>query len=382
LAKGSLWSRRGKKSLPALKVASRRTAPLEDDKSLDAMKEYDIFEMIGQGSSARVFRAKRKKDNREVAMKWMEAPDEELVRNRRAEFDLLRTLQHPNLVQAVDFMQLPNAAVLVLSYHPGYTLNAAVKASQGGRLLEEDSRRLFRKLLAAVVYLHSSRILHRDIKPQNILVSDDLQSLHLTDFNVSRSLMDGGSLTMTGTMEYAAPEVLAGESPSEKHDVWGLGLCLHLMVSGRLPRYLADFETVEKFTQAVLATEVNCTGPEWQVSAECKHTIEQCLALEKSMRPAAMIIANFTWLERDQGAQQKSAMRRASLPNLHAKQEARPTRSMEMYTVNGSMSLIRKLLPVMASGRSRRPSQAGLARREHYASLSPKDEAWRAGCVS
>lgn len=349
-----------------------RVSPIEEASAGDLKKNYEVLEMIGQGSSARVFRARRKKDGREVAMKWMEAADEELVRNRRNEFELLRDLKHPNLVQAIEFVHLQTSVVLVLSYHPGSTLHGAVRHSLEGRFAESVAQSLFRQLVSAVVYLHAARILHRDIKPENILVSSDLETLHLTDFNASRSLREGGSLTMTGTLEYAAPEVLAGESPSEKHDVWGLGLCLHLMVIGQLPRRMHDYAKFSDFCNAVQALPVSCTGPDWKaLSEECKYTVQQCLAVDKTLRPAALIIANFKWLQETE----RTRSRRNSLPTMQAPPSSRPNHSIDLSSMRESMTMITKLLPVRSSHRTRRTSsQADFHRKT---STSPKGKAWQ-----
>jgi len=78
------------------------------------------------------------------------------------------------------------------------------------------------------------KIVHRDIKPENILVDSNYQ-IKLIDFNVSRKFNFGRLLTVTGTPEYNAPEIINGEEYSEKVDVWSAGLCLYQMVAGTLP---------------------------------------------------------------------------------------------------------------------------------------------------
>ena len=149
-------------------------------------------------------------------------------------------LSHPHLVQALDFLQSHFQAAVVLSYHPGQSLDLAVK---GQPFPERIARRLFHQLMSAISYLHNQGVLHRDVKAENILVSPDHQNMHLADFNTAKAVQDGGALTMTGTMEYSAPEVLAGNSPSHGQDVWGCGLCLHMMLSARLPQRLCHGST-------------------------------------------------------------------------------------------------------------------------------------------
>merc|ERR1719161_2562394 len=96
----------------------------------------------------------------------------------------------------------------------GSSLEDAVKRSPGVRLQEADARLLFSQLIGAIDYIHQRRIVHRDVKVQNILVSMNLRDLKLIDFNTARFLSEGVSLTMTGTKAFWAPEVLLGEPPS------------------------------------------------------------------------------------------------------------------------------------------------------------------------
>eukprot|EP00913_Durusdinium_trenchii_P028096 g26342.t1 len=137
---------------------------------------YEMVEVLGKGSVGKVLRATRLSDGLDVAVKAMDARDEQQVRERRREFEILNRLNHPNL----------------------------------------------------------------DIKAENIIIAMDHQDLHLADFNVAKDCHKGGALTMTGTLQYSAPEVLDGFSPSHGQDIWGAGLCLHVMVAGRLPHRMTD----------------------------------------------------------------------------------------------------------------------------------------------
>eukprot|EP00439_Symbiodinium_sp_Y106_P018444 s3171_g2.t1 len=220
-----------------------------------------------------------------------------MIQMRRSEYQILRDLGHPNIVRALDFFCSARTAVLVLSYHPGGgsgTLSQAIRASSCSRFSEEVAKPLCRMLFAAVDYLHQHRIVHRDVKADNIL---DLSDLHLADFNTARSLLDGGSLTMTGTVEYSAPEVLAGESPSELHDIWGAGLCMHMMLTGSLPRRPTKYPSLAAFHEAVTSKPVDCQGVEWSdVSQDAKDTVRRCLAVSREERPAAMTVLKMPWL--------------------------------------------------------------------------------------
>ena len=249
----------------------------------------------------------RKADEKEVALKVMSAATPDVVASRRAEFEILSRLSHPNIVQGLDFFCSDSTAVIALSYHSGSTLYRAVRDSASSCLMEADSKRLFRKLISAVSYLHEHRIVHRDVKADNILVSSDLMDLHLADFNTARPLLEGGALTMTGTTEYAAPEVLNGESPSEQHDVWGAGLCLHWMLMGALPHCVSGYPTLRQFAVAVRSAPVTCQGSRWEaISLECRDVLQRCLTISKHQRPAAMLVLHLPWVKAELPVQKRS----------------------------------------------------------------------------
>eukprot|EP00930_Biecheleria_cincta_P092841 TRINITY_DN8289_c1_g1_i1.p1 TRINITY_DN8289_c1_g1~~TRINITY_DN8289_c1_g1_i1.p1 ORF type:complete len:384 (-),score=50.21 TRINITY_DN8289_c1_g1_i1:56-1207(-) len=259
--------------------------------------QFDLHEQLGQGSTGVVLRATRKADKLEVAVKIMQALDEEMVSIRREEFELLQRIEHPHIVKAVDFYVNQNQAVLVLSYFPSRTLHDAVQHSPERRLPETTSRVLAQMLFQAIEWLHQHRIVHRDIKAADILVSHDLTNLCLVDFNAARRLREGGSLTMTGTMQYLAPEVLQGESPSESCDVWSAGLCLHMMLAGYLPWQCHAARNPESYAKKILSKSLCLEGTPWDsVSDECKRFLKLCLSLDKKLRPTPTTLLQHAWL--------------------------------------------------------------------------------------
>eukprot|EP00931_Biecheleriopsis_adriatica_P105314 TRINITY_DN79878_c0_g1_i1.p1 TRINITY_DN79878_c0_g1~~TRINITY_DN79878_c0_g1_i1.p1 ORF type:complete len:490 (+),score=104.52 TRINITY_DN79878_c0_g1_i1:74-1543(+) len=278
------------------------------------LQQYELHEILGQGSSGVVYRALRKSDNKQVAVKTMQAFDEEMLAIRRQEFELLQKLRHPHIIEAVDFFASPGHAALVLEFFPGQTLSQTVKQAPSQQLAEDVSRQLFLMLLQAIDCLHQHRIVHRDVKGENVLISSSsrLNDLRLIDFNAARCVLEGGALTMTGTLEYAAPEVLQGESPSEGADIWSAGLCLHLMLAGSLPWRMGQL-SMEAYHRKVTTHELQLDGTSWQeISDECKEMLQLCLTIQKTMRPAAMVLLEQDWLQAS-AASQKFQHRTQSL---------------------------------------------------------------------
>mmetsp|Transcript_19927 Transcript_19927/g.62240 ORF Transcript_19927/g.62240 Transcript_19927/m.62240 type:complete len:356 (-) Transcript_19927:87-1154(-) len=262
------------------------------------VREYEVNEILGYGTTGVVRRARRRSDGLEVCLKTVRTEDAQLADLVLEEYRLIVGLQHPHIVRAFGFHSLPGSSVLVLELFNGPTLQEAVRRRPGRRLSEEASRPLFAALLSAVAYLHKHGIVHRDVKAENVLVAEDLSDLRLIDFNTARRLADGGALTMTGTQQWAAPEVLRGESPGKGSDVWSLGLCVHLMLAGCLPQRCERFSSLEAYATAMVDTAGALRGRRWQgVSEACKATLRSCLQADSELRTtAAALEEDSAWL--------------------------------------------------------------------------------------
>jgi len=282
----SLWQRRGLRSRPqpvlSLAKEQRQVARFC---GTDIASEYAVVGAVGQGTTSSVQHAIRQSDGQHVALKTMRTVDPEMVAIGRQEFDLLSSLEHPNIVRPLDFVDAPGRAVLVMEYFEGVDLLQTLRSLPEGRLPEHLAMPLIAQLSAAVRFLHTHRVVHRDIKPQNVLISKDLKHLKLIDFNVAHSLQEGQALTPTGTRLYAAPEVVLGESPSELSDVWAVGLCAYLLLSGKLPQGRDRCESDMDSLVACASRTACLRGPRWtQVSEPCRAAVLRALAIEPGAR--------------------------------------------------------------------------------------------------
>lgn len=254
---------------------------------------YDILEVLGQGSCGVVRRAMCRDDGREVALKTVRTFDEEFKEIARKEYEMLCSIEHPHVIRAFDFWTTTDRAVIVLELYNGEPLDKAVRLSPGRCFTEARARVLFRQLMQAVAYLHYRSILHRDVKGQNVLVSTIAAEpdLRLVDFNIACRLADG-SLTPTGTPDYAAPEIIAGQSASEASDIWASGLCLWLMLAGRLPRRYDTFASAGEF-QALIGQHCFRSGG---LSEPCMASLRSCLDADRESRPSADTLLSECWL--------------------------------------------------------------------------------------
>ena len=176
---------------------------------------------------------------REVALKLLVPPPAaaQVARERmRREVQAVRGLSHANIVAVFDFLEDGPWSFIVMEYVRGPDLQ--VRVGERGRLDADAAVRLGRDVAAALSAAHRRGILHRDVKPQNILLDPDGRA-RLTDFGSAK--LDGqlgvtGSGTLAGTLAYTAPEVLAGRRGDARADVYALGLTLYYALTGEPAR--------------------------------------------------------------------------------------------------------------------------------------------------
>jgi serine/threonine protein kinase len=184
-----------------------------------------VFERhLGSGGMASVWLARDERLARAVAIKVMAdtlAGDERWLARFRREARAAAALSHPHIVKVFDFGVEEHRPYLVMAHVPGGSLRDRIR--DGGRLPEPEA--LARELLGALGHVHAAGIVHRDVKPGNILLDEHDRS-HLTDFGIARP-PDATAMTQTGvvlgTARYLAPEVAAGEPATERSDLYSAG---------------------------------------------------------------------------------------------------------------------------------------------------------------
>jgi serine/threonine protein kinase len=198
---------------------------------------YRLESVLGRGGMAIVWRATDVQLERTVAIKVISdvlAGDPRFVQRFDREARLAAGLSHPNLVKLFDYSVEEERPFLVMEYVAGGTLREA-------RGRELDALALGRELLDALAHIHAAGILHRDVKPANVLLDTD-GSPRLTDFGIARSEEQTG-LTLTGqvmgTLRYIAPEVAAGEPATVRSDLFSLGVLLGEIAGDEPPDPLA-----------------------------------------------------------------------------------------------------------------------------------------------
>ncbi|WP_082159414.1 serine/threonine-protein kinase [Micromonospora sp. HK10] len=204
---------------------------------------YRLLELVGRGGMGRVWRARDETLHREVAVKqvlppqWLAANErDELRRRTLREARTAARLSHPNVVHVYDVVQVDDDPWLVMEYVPSRSLQELVDAE--GPVDPRRAAGIGQAVLAALGAAHGAGVLHRDVKPANVLLARDGRVL-LSDFGLA--VFDGGDGRMTrpglvlGSPQYVAPERAAEGVSSVEADLWSLGATLHTAVEGRSP---------------------------------------------------------------------------------------------------------------------------------------------------
>lgn len=213
---------------------------------------YRPAEMLGRGGMGTVWRAYDTVLDRVVAMKELRVPDdlddEELARRSARAMREVRAaalVSHPNVVGVYDVVEDDGRPWIIMELVVGRTLADDLDE---GRLAVRDSARIARQLLEALRAVHAASVVHRDVKPGNVLLSNDRRAV-LTDFGIA-TLVGTTTITATGTtigtLEYMAPERAQGLRPGPASDLWSLGATLYEMLEGRSPfRRNGEFATLQ-----------------------------------------------------------------------------------------------------------------------------------------
>lgn len=202
--------------------------------------KYRIDSLLGSGGMANVYKAYDEQEGRVVAIKMLKEEnreDAEFLRRFEREAKAVITLSHPNIVQSYDVgIDEKGVSFIVLEYVSGQTLKEHIK--QEGQLSPKETVAIASKVLDALEHAHETGIIHRDVKPQNVIISD-AGEVKLTDFGIAR---DATSTTRTfagtnviGSAHYISPEQAKGEDVTAESDIYSCAIMIYEMLTGTVP---------------------------------------------------------------------------------------------------------------------------------------------------
>lgn len=200
---------------------------------------YELIEKIGDGGMAVVYKGKDRLLNRYVAIKILRpefTKDEQFIENFKRESQAAAGLSHPNIVGVYDVGKEGNIYYIVMELIEGKVLSQIIK--EQGRLDYKEAIHIIRQVASALSLAHKNQIVHRDVKPHNILITNTGVA-KLADFGIAKAVsaatIVGGSNKVMGSVHYFSPEQARGAYVDERSDVYSLGIVLYEMLTGKVP---------------------------------------------------------------------------------------------------------------------------------------------------
>ena len=265
-------------------------------------KKYKILDKLGSGSFGKVYLAQNKYTKEKVAMKEIKKSNKDLLSDGeiKDEIEILKSLDHPDIVRIIESYNTKDSYVLVTEYCEGGELYDQVR----NQLSETQIAVIFKQLLSGLAYLHSHNIVHRDLKLENILIQEiekskttgeDLFNIKIIDFGTAR-IFDNKKKpqSIVGSSYYIAPEVL-NQKYGKECDLWSVGVILYMFVVGHAPFDGCDDEEITGNIQKGIYKK---DDKRWKkASKEVKDLIQKLLIYSPKKRLTALQALKHPWFK-------------------------------------------------------------------------------------
>ncbi|KAK4478527.1 hypothetical protein RD792_014007 [Penstemon davidsonii] len=243
-----------------------------------AVGDYMVGKQIGAGSFSTVWHARHRVHGTEVAIKEIVTArlNPKLQDSLKSEIFILKRINHPNIIRLHDMIEEPGKIYIILEYCKGGDLSMYLHQRQG-RIPEATSKHFMQQLGEGLKVLRDNNLIHRDLKPQNLLLStnDDKSVLKIADFGFARSLLPRDlAQTLCGSPLYMAPEIMQLQKYDAKADLWSVGAILFQLVTGKTP--FTGSTQIQLLQNIIKSTEL-------QFPPEAKDLSPHCIDLCKKL---------------------------------------------------------------------------------------------------
>ena len=259
---------------------------------------YKRTKVLGEGSFGKVYLVKHKQLNIYFAMKIIKKTNKsENEENIMNEINILRKLDHPNIVKIKEFYITNNEYILVTEYCPEGELFYEIK--NFAPFNETLTAWYMKQILSAVCFCHKLKIIHRDLKPENILISkknkNGLNLIKIIDFGTAM-FKNNTDKSLTGSLYYISPEVLSKDRKyTEKCDVWSCGIIMYILLTG-IPPFNGDSD--EEIINKIINGKIHMHRYPWPIiSSEAKDLVKKLLNYDENVRLTAEEALKHPWFE-------------------------------------------------------------------------------------
>ncbi|KAJ3021939.1 Map microtubule affinity-regulating kinase [Thoreauomyces humboldtii] len=261
------------------------------DMNLASIGNYAFQKTVGEGNFAKVKLAKHRLTGQEVAVKIIDKTtlDEKKLSKLYREVRIMKLLHHPNIVKLYEVIETKYTVYLVMEYASGGELYDYLVVH--GKMKEKEARAKFRQILSAVSYCHKKRVIHRDLKAENLLLDHNLD-IKIADFGFSNYFDPDSKLdTFCGSPPYAAPELFQGRRyTGPEVDIWSLGVILYVLTTGCLP---FDGKNLQEMRESV------CRGKyriPFYLSDFCEKLLRKFLVRDPYKRSGLEMLIDDGWI--------------------------------------------------------------------------------------
>jgi serine/threonine protein kinase/tetratricopeptide (TPR) repeat protein len=271
---------------PQVSVTETLETPTEElTRGTTFANRYEIIEELGKGGMGKVYRVEDKKIKEEVALKLIKpeiSSDKKTIERFSNELKMARKISHRNVCRMYDLGEEKGTHFITMEYVPGEDLKGSIRRM--GPLTAGKTLFIAKQVCEGLAEAHSLGVIHRDLKPQNIMIDKD-GNARIMDFGIARTVKGKGltgSGVMVGTPEYMSPEQAEVKEVDERSDIYSLGVILYEMVTGRVP-----FEGETPLGIAMKHKSEMPTDPREissQVSEDLSRLIMRCLEKDKEKR--------------------------------------------------------------------------------------------------